>query len=134
MKTCKEYEMEILDAHYGEAKMSEDCLSHLASCASCREFQESLQAIPVSDPEPAIDEWAIQESVRAAMAVVEVRNKRERLLFFILTVLLLAGGLGLIMRGFGNALWKAYLTIYLVGPFLLPFFVWKRQRGGQEHA
>lgn len=134
MKTCVEYEMEIMDAFYGEGQMSQDCLSHLATCKTCQSFQESLQAMPEIDLEPVIDEWAIQESVRAAMVVVDSRNKRERWIFLALTIVLLMAGLGLLMRGFGSVLWKMYLMVYLLGPFLLPFMIWKRQRGGQEHA
>lgn len=134
MKTCVEFEMQIMDAFYGEAEMTEDCRSHLATCEDCRRFYESLKAVPMDDSEFPVNDWVIQESVRAATAVFEKRNRRERLIFLCLTIAIMAGGLGLLTVGFGSALLKVYVSIYLLGPFLLPLIILKRQQRRREHA
>jgi uncharacterized membrane protein YcjF (UPF0283 family) len=135
MKTCAEYEMEIMDAFYGEGVLSQACQDHLATCQACRGFQESLYGLP-GDGEAAmaVDDWAIQKAVDAAMDLVKKRNRRDRRAFFALTLACFALCLLLLSAGLGRDLFNAYLLVYFAGPLSLPMMIWKRQRGGQEHA
>lgn len=134
MKTCAEFEMEIMHAFYDEGEMSEDCKSHLATCESCQQFYETMEVIPREKEEIIIDEWVIQESVRAARFALEMRNRRERWIFLIGTLGLMGIGLFFLAAGFGSVMRNFYIGMYLGGPLLLPIIIWKRQQRGREHA
>lgn len=135
MKSCAEFEMEIMDAVYGEGEMSEDCKLHLAACESCQSFRESLLKLPIGTMEEmAVDEWVIGESVKAAQAIAEKRNAFERRLFLMASLALMGLGYVLVLKGFGLMLRNLYIGIYLGGPLVLPIIIWKRQQRGQNHA
>lgn len=135
MKKCTEFEMEIMDAVYGEVEMSEDCKLHLAACETCQSFQESLLKLPVGTmEEKVVDEWVIGQSVKAAQAIAENRNAFERRLFLMASLALMGLGFVLVLNGFGLLLRNLYIGIYLGGPLVLPIIIWKRQQRGQDHA
>jgi predicted anti-sigma-YlaC factor YlaD len=135
MKSCHEFEMEIMDAAFGENTMSAECGAHLATCQACQSFYRSLSALP--DPlmeERAVDEYVVGEAVKAAMEIRQKKNEFERRVFLTASLGLMGLCLALVYNGFGLLLRNLYLGIYMIGPLALPIIIWKRQTGGHEHA
>ena len=135
MKSCHEFEMEIMDAAFGENAMSAECGAHLATCETCQSFYRSLSVLP--DPlteECAVDEYVVGEAVKAAMEIRQKKNEFERRVFLIASLGLTGLCLALAYNGFGPLLRNLYLGIYMIGPLALPIIIWKRQTGGREHA
>ncbi|BES64440.1 hypothetical protein SANA_08790 [Gottschalkiaceae bacterium SANA] len=135
MKSCHEFEMEIMDAAFGENTMSIECQAHLATCQACQSFYRSLSALP--DPlieECAVDEYVVGQAVKAAMEIQKKKNEFERRIFLIASLAIMGFCLALAHNGFGLLLRNLYLVIYMIGPLALPIIIWKRQMGGHEHA
>jgi predicted anti-sigma-YlaC factor YlaD len=135
MKSCHEFEMEIMDAAFGEKAMSAECQVHLATCQACQSFYRSLSVLP--EPlmeESAVDEYVVGQAVKAALKIRQQKNEFERRVFLIASLGLTGLCLALVYNGFGLLFRNLYLGIYLIGPLALPLIIWKRQSGGREHA
>ncbi|HKL10450.1 MAG TPA: hypothetical protein VJ990_03365 [Clostridia bacterium] len=137
-KSCEMYQMELMDVHYGESKMTGELRNHLDICEDCSRYWAGLGELETSmafpeleDPfkEIVLDKLMAERDNKTSLR----RNAREFAAFLLLAALFLGTCLALVFSGHAIALSKIYLSIFMVSPLMLPFLI-KRQTTKGAHT
>lgn len=138
-RTCRQYQMRLTDAFYGERALSPELTRHRDTCEACRKHWADMvlmnasltQELESRQSQYAPDEVLIRQAFAKADGIIEERNKQKQFLWFVVVAVMVVALMGLPVV-LNRVDWLIYqqLAVTFGGIVSVPFVIRHRLKKG----